>query len=671
VNFIFIIDGIQIQHPDGWYDFTQEIIRDDEERIIRYDYPIKLTFYGDGHDLIEAKYQEAYNSIMTLQVFKSDGPNMTLFVQAIIKMSNCIWSITRDARRGVEVEIDDIAFQAYYFANRKTPIGVGGALTLLGEAVTPVPLISLTLFTNGTGADDYPGRTAYDIKDVMAYFISVVTENQCTFESTWYDNLPDDQRLCILTGIDLRDPTQAQIAPIINLEDFFAELWRKFNLYLVIESPIQNPVIRLEDQSYVFGNTKATEINFVEGLTRSLDFEQLYGKVKIGSDKFIKEFGNNFQLYYLPFLAFVEENYSVQSPIATEKELLLMSNFVIDNNAIVNALENNSTEFDEEIFLIQYDRTTAIATKGTYFPTLTPSNRFYNEQLLNSNVLARFNLLGNAVMNSGLQDTDFLASTTTPENGTVLVAVANPSSAITAYDNDEFPFQDDSTPPNFDTGNNYDNTTFEFTAPISGFYRFQSAITVEFFGYTGGINFNAGLLVAFFRNGTTQITDTQALFRRLQFPNEPAFEIPQNPLTGALFSTGLNPGSFLITSSFTIFLEQNDTLSTKVKLSIFAFQTGSLNFSLYGTFANILSPITGGIYEGNNPDLLYVGEYEAEGIPISDTQWDDILANPQGFIQIDTDGTDKRIAYIKNMTRNVNTGDADFILTFNRNQAIK
>ena len=671
MNFIFIIDGIQIQHPDGWDDFTQEIIRDDENRIIRYDYPIKLTFYGDGHDLIEAKYQQAYNSVMTLQVYKSDGPNMTLFVQAIIKMSNCIWSITYNGRPSVEVEIDDIAFQAYYFANRKTPVGVGGELTLLGEPVTPITPISLTLFTIGTGANDYPGRTAYDIKAVMNYFISVVTENQCAFQSTWYDSLPDDERLCILTGINLRDPSLSQIAPIVSLEDLFNELWRKYNLYLVIENPIQNPVIRLEDQSYVFGNTNATEINFIEGLTRSLDFEQLYGRIKIGSDKFIKEFGNNFQLYYLPFLAFVEEEYSIQNPIATEKELLLMSNFVIDHNAIANALENNSTEFDEEIFLIQYDQTTGIATKGTYFPTLTPSNRFYNEQLLNSNVLARFNLLGNAVMNSGLPDTDFLASTTTPQNGTVFVAVANPSNAITAYDEDAFPFQDDSTPPNFDTGNNYDNTTFEFTAPISGFYRFQSAITVEFFGYTGGINFNAGLLVAFFRNGTTQITDAQVLFKRLAFPTEPAFEIPQGLPNGALFNTGLNPGSFLITSSFTIFLDQGDILSTKVKLSIFAFQTGSLNFSLYGTFANILSPITGGIYEGNNPDLLYIGQYDAKAIPISESQWADILANPQGFIEIDTNGSDKRIAYIKTITRNVNTGQADISLTFNRNQAIK
>jgi hypothetical protein len=669
MTFRFYIDGQQVTEPLGWDDFKEEIIRDDQERVLRYNYPAQLTFFQDGYELIEAAYQDSFANTLELIVTEQRGNDIDIRIRGIIKLSNCTFDISGLERQSVTVEIDDTVYQAYIFANQDQPIGVGGTKSIDQSIITPITPVSLTCFTVGTGANDFPNRVAYDVKDCMDYVLRAISNSNVSFASTWYDNLPDDERFCIITGAALRDPSTNSAAPTVTLKRLFEELWRKYNLYLIVESPLQNPVIRLEQRSYLFGPNAGIAINDVAGLTRSLDFEQMYGRIVVGSDKFIQEFGNNFLLVYLPFLSFVREQYAINSPIATEKELNLVSQFVIDQNKIANALENNVDENDGDIFMIQYDRNTGIAAKGEYLPTVTPTNRFYNEQLLNSNVLPRFDLMGNVVLNSGLLDATFQASNANTFTNTAIAIVPNQN--VSVIDVNAFPADDDSTPPNFDTGNNYDTTTYQFTAPVEGFYRFRSEL---FFQETGksitGINYQLRVRNDFFKNGQPVFVDEVYVFNIVN--GEPVFDIQTTQGSiGVLYNSSLGMLDKMQRAEFTIFMAVGDTISARVGIeALFGIATtGTASYAVNCIFSNPTTPVSGGTYVENDPNGVQIGIYKADNIPVSRDDFDQIYARPQDQLLIDTGQGDQRITYPKKLSRNVLTSETEIEVSFNRLQA--
>ena len=79
-------------------------------------------------------------------------------------------------------------------------------------------------------------------------------------------------------------------------------------------------------------------------------------------------------------------------------------------------------------------------------------------------VSTRYDLQGNITRFLGDGNDEFQASNTVD----TIVAIAGP-----AIITEPFPFNDDSTFPNFDTNGNYDPVLFRYTIPLTGVYTFQ------------------------------------------------------------------------------------------------------------------------------------------------------------------------------------------------------
>src|SRR6056297_4932 len=393
-DFQFYINGNLITPPKNFDEFTEELIRDETKRHVYYDYPISLEFIGDGYELLDQQYKDNYNSQLEFKVVQtSSSQPATVLFDSFIKISN----ITFDLIREVAIcQIDDTSYQAYIFGNYSVEVGCGADSSKNGIEIDSIPNLELTVYNPVTGVDLPDARRAYDVFDAFTMVIDYISDGTLTTESDWYSSLPDSEKIAICTGIELRNH-EGRSAPIISLEDIFDELWKKYNLYLIIENPINDPVVRLEQESYLYG-TQSTKIAFCENLTRSLDFDRLYSTIKIGSDKNIKERGATFLFPYLQLFSFVQETYNLEGVINVDNTLELVSTWIIDTNVFEDVLVNADESYDNDIFLIQYDVGTNSAIKGEYFNTTDPASRLYNEQLLNSNVADRFNYLGNLVL---------------------------------------------------------------------------------------------------------------------------------------------------------------------------------------------------------------------------------------------------------------------------------
>src|SRR5690606_9439834 len=130
-------------------------------------------------------------------------------------------------------------------------------------------------------------------------------------------------------------------------------------------------------------------------------YDKLFNRVTVGSDNFIQDFGISQPMYYTQLLTFVEETYNIDGVIGVDNELNLVSEYVIDSNKISEYIQGTGTGSDDDIFMVQYDSDTMSATKGEYFPGTNPGAKYYNEELLNSSVVQRFDYLGEFALSLG------------------------------------------------------------------------------------------------------------------------------------------------------------------------------------------------------------------------------------------------------------------------------
>lgn len=669
-RFRFYIDNTEVTEPNNFNEFTEDLIRNETKRHVYFDFPISLEFIGDGYDLLDAQYKADYNAQLSFKVTEQTDNAVTVIFDAFIKISNITFDLVRKI---ATCEIDDTSYQAYIVSNYSVEAGCGSSTSKNGVDITAIQSLDLTVYNPVTGLDEPDTRRAFDVKDAMSMMIAYISDNTLNFESDWYDSLPDTEKLAIVTGFELRNHS-GRTAPIISLEDIFDELWKKFNLYLIVENPIDSATVRLEQESYLYGET-ATDILYCENLKRSFDFERLYSTIKLGGDKFIKERSTVFLFPYLRLFAFVEETYNLEGVVNVDNTLDLTSKFIIDTNVIEDVIVNDNDEYDEDIFIIQYDSTTNSAVKGEYFDTVSEDSRLYNETLLNSNVANRFNYLGNLVLQTGEVTSGFKATQTTAT--TYIRDFGSFGDTENVIPLQIINFQDDVNPPNFDLENDYDPTTGTFTAQDEGEHVFRSRFQINTFG------------------GGSQPPGRPGFDFRIRFYvsvnddySAPAiFNVTQTYGGGSVetFTLAIDTGDAL-SDPFTIpvgvqttFIDVVQTRSmiaadeANVKVLLQATATSALTCligSNASTYELLTSPLSGGTFVETNADDYYIGIYNADQILVSEQQWSPVRSDVSTQIRLSAPDGLKRISFAKNISRNFVDGSTKIETVFNRIQPV-
>lgn len=312
-----------------------------------------------------------------------------------------------------------------------------------------------------------------------------------------------------------------------------------------------------------------------------------------------------------------------------DNTLDLVSDWIIDSNVIQDVFTNGNTGYDDDIFFIMCDFDTSVAVQTDVFGT-GGAPLFYNDFLRNANVAQRWlgGIPNSIALYLGDGNDEFRASV----NAEILHLVT--VTAAPAFI-DPLEFQNDFTAPNFDPNNNYSTITYEFTAPATGLYSFNTRVVWKE-GPTGTTAFDD-----FFRNNIFTVIRT------------PLQDYEQNfsLVSGECVSFNTPPPTYL---------QGGDTVKVVIKFDLGVVIVATIPFTAeIGSYFTCLSAANGGgIFQTYNPEDFKAYQYEFQDYPLTFAQYQTIVANPLKLLEAnDING------WIENMKYRHKEGKADFVLS--------
>ena len=673
-DFIVRLNGTNVEEPRGFKDLNEEILRDDELRVITVSYNGSLEFFGNGYNLLEELYFTDYCSEVSIEVLK-DGEKI---IDAIINLSDAEWMINK---RIVTVDLDQPVFQQRIFNNYDLKVYIASEKSISGEEITPTQVEEIAVRKPADSAIAWNDvRDGWVFKDALRWFIDYLTDGTADFDASALDEWDDDQqKLFIIPGANALylNPLGKQLSPLTSFKEIWENAWRSFNLYMVIKG---NSVEIVKEQD-LYSSSELAVLDSPMELRRLIDLSRLYGRINAGGQKSIKKLDNttadNAPFPYLFFRSFAEEEFLIGGTCGTDQTLDLTRTYIADVNKWQNLLDEVSTSYtrdeDENIYFVFCQIFT------TYYRVFDYSyydwngggaQERYNEPLLNEEIIKRFDLQGDVILNSGLLTINFLAfrSGTNVLSGTV--SSVNPPVTL---DSEDPVNATDVTAPGF-PGSAYNAPSSTFTAPQNDIYTFEIEQFFEFnpgdLPTTASLVFDMGVEP---NNVTGDRVEAQSYeYQILEINGTP---IDDEPIEGqpeaAIFVSGLADTGrcrVRVKGFVSIYLEASDTATAYIDLRAQATIAAPGQVTVYdGSFANIGNGTAGGDYDVKDPNSYYIHILEFDNY-LTDDQWETLKADPTLKIGVpDKDGS-IRYGYVKTISRNIVKQSTEFSIIFNRNQ---
>lgn len=665
---IHYLDGNVVENPGQEEDFSEELERQFDLRLIAIQYPNSVIFRGEGYKILRDAYEQALCDTFDYRCeFMCAGVSYTVAVGEI-KISDIEWNLNKCE---ADVKIADDGFGARINNNKSIKVMQTATTSKNGVSIGACPAIDLQVFRPTDPEPDYEPTTAvaYDWLEAMNHTVRFITDDLITVESPWYDALPEDERFCIVYGRELLQRDGSSLAPLTSFKDLFENMWKKYNLWAIVRRNASgNPVLSIVSDGDTFSPTVAVSFPNQDDLKQSVDLDRMYSLVKLGSEEAIKDEDNAHDLPFLPMVGFTEEEYYIEGVCNTDSDLDLVGKYIYDTNAITSVVISND-ELNDKIFLIQYTVYMSQATKGDYLAPGT--NPFlYNEALLNLNVANRWRLQAAGVQNYNAPDANFRAERTRNVTNPVFIGNDDPGPDFDAAV--QMQFDDDYTPPNFDLDNTYGNGTApgtpvtqadsRFTAPSTGYYVFQVAAPWRFILNTS----DAGppwVKTSYLRLIFTRYDSLSNVI------STAVYDSPEYSITGFYSFTAVHP----------TIMNLNDYVEVESQLVAGSAPVGAPIFNEYATemalfegaiFETIFVAVGGGEITGSDADEYKTVIYKFDrSIPVS--QWVTLRDDPTQAIQVSTDQTSFRTGYVSKVSRNVITGSCEWELIADRNQPFK
>lgn len=476
-------------------------------------FPTIFKFHGSMYEYLFGLFTTYYCTKLTAKVFKRTQRLDELIYEGVLLLSD----VSFDTIEGfAEVSLLNKGWQTKIENNWDLEVNLKAENTknsTTGNSIslTPPTEIELCPFTFWVGNEPTPVTNAlckgYDLKDVFTHVVSYVSDNEITFESSWYDSLLVDKKILLTNGVMYRTGTGD--APFVTLKDLFEHIKKLCNVIIVFEIDTTSVVMRVENQSYLQSGTNII-VTELRGATITIDQNKLFNSVKVGSISSMQTNSEILPTYQFPILngySFKEDVFNIQTECNTQKQLDLSTSWVIDHNILQKS--RTSEDNDGDIFLIQYNSETNCPVYGDPlgFSNLYNADYFYNMMFTNDQVLSRHSIYGDMVIHLQNGNNKFLACASNGQNEnqevfTYLNAV--PVDGTYSEDEQKLRFRNDytstvlpdgSTVTAFDENNNYGNGTTQgnpvtlvdsiYTCPQTGYYKFESsflyAIELKYF----------------------------------------------------------------------------------------------------------------------------------------------------------------------------------------------
>lgn len=627
--FNFLINGTPVDDPIDLKDYKESIVRDYDIRGILAKHPMTLTFGGNGNALLYAiKMSGSYCGFAELEIrYACEGSPIETIFNGLINIANIEFNVNKCT---ANCKIDDNSYSAMIFNNREIKAYLSVGKSKNGVDITPCTAISGFQFIDlQTGAATL-GNTCqvFDAGDAFEFILRFMTDGAVGFVSTWYTGLPASERYAIGNAAEIRLQTGlAENMPYVSFDDIFSELSKKYKLFFAMETDASgNVFMRIEEEDYFFKTTTALSTPFVQDLLESTDFTRLYSEISLGAEDSAQFTVGKWDLPIIRYVTFRKEKYIIKGTCNVNRTLDTVSKWIIDSNIIQGLTQTDTANdaYDEKIVLVQYDSGTNEAVVWNTF--FVPPPYFYNGQITNDKVAARWNVQGDLAAYITNVDTTFRASRTSavgPNAGT--------------FSENPIPYPDDFTPPNNDPSGSYNAATYRFTSPAQGGYGFHVFQRIDFTRVTFANPVNPLSVLIYLRhyNAASTLLETIVLN------------------TKDIYVTGL----YDIEGNHLFSLDAGDYVIAVASGVDSTGDTISWYFDILGYFECTFS-LNGGTIPGaqSDPALYRVLKF-AYNFPIANSIWQSMLADPAQALMFGTGGAIKK-GWINKIERDIVTSNS-------------
>lgn len=542
------LDGsILANTPKGWDEAKIKTKRDSVVKGLFLSYTTDLEFWGDGFSYIDSVMDSNYCQSIDVLI-ESDDCNAGEWEQEYVGVIQLTQISKYDVtRRIIKTKVFDTSYNAKIDNNKSIKAFVDVGTSKNGDVIDVVTSHEILFFNP---SDIFPTylvdpRNGYKIFDCFRFIIDYMSDGTVDFKSDIFEGEYNDWML--FNGKEVRLGVGDGLQLEVSFKDLFRELDKKTNLSFAIEpnDPGEaNPYrLRLEPTDFFEQDSADVTLENIDGILMSFNKDQLYSNIDIGSKTFEDDV---FSTTYPPlnFKAFKEENYTILGDCNIDKTLNLLSSYIIDTNVIEDSIINNEDRYDKKVFIVITDGLNAVKYKEYDDPLKEGFNVVYSP----------FQLTNSGFPLAGVQVNDMAVNMTTGATTSVTIVTTNvltlvddifslnddfqirtapynynhpltnvevvtrflggiPNSVVKyigsggvanfqaektdieygvsyPYSKSPVEFDNDSTLPNFDDGNNYDNTTFEYTIPASGLYGFSALSDILLYNYSKDIILN-------------------------------------------------------------------------------------------------------------------------------------------------------------------------------------
>lgn len=593
----------EIKDTQQW---RQTMVRDFGDKIVRVRGDYKFTAFQGLYELIythlvtkgictamDAKvyYSEDHDSsfdyIFKGQIKPQDGEIDLINLSCDIQLLEDVWAARINNSQNQKVNLD---------SNRsKNDLPISPCTRQEISFYNPV---DLSYFTDT--------RISYKVFDVFKFLLDYYTDGQATFESSFFEDGGDGDQYHITTGKEIRTHSGI-LNPAISFGDFFSEMDKKFNLFIVIGGTNENPVLKIERRSTTLIELPVLEVDNFEKAKVKTDLEQLYTVIKVGSSQTDYNIDEYASYPNVRFKSWNDEEYNTNGDCEFESRVLdLVSGYKIDSNSIEQALDIGGSDediFDDDIFIVEAD-SNGFAFQFTDDSTGVDTGilAFYNFNLNNENTIKRWfdGIPFEIAMNV---------------EGRVWVNVYTVNQIGLMSKKNDVIFENDNTFPAFDPDNIYTTPTENPSKEGEFYIKNASVYNVTAFCYieNQSISFNS---VAY------SIYATVYDVGRLNVLYE--YRISDWGIT-----TLLEREVGLLGSS-SIYIPENSVLVIRVHST----KGGSWKYDITSGFAFVLgaeTSIDGDESEGFKDPLVFIYNFEKFKLPIS--SWQTIKDNPYNQVR--------------------------------------
>lgn len=644
--FRFTLDGnVLSDEPEGWQDIISELRRDKEIRgqLLLIDLTLRFNGRSDGYAILKPLIDcQGFCAFSTLSIEQEcDGVFVEIYdgiiFYTLVKefLSPCI----------LECTLKDNSFSAKIDNNKNIEAFVNVGRSKNDEVISAAQQEVVKFFGVVTGNyDPFRAVNVYPVWSCFEFIIDYMTDGEMDFVSDYFGlaSVTDGKFMTITTGEQIRVGSTGTIFPFISFQKLFEEVNKKVNISFSIETNASGrKQMRIEPSPYFFNTGTSVTLNNAYGIVKSVNTAELYSRLMIGGETLPYDLGLNDFPTDVPFVGFQEESFTLTSICNIDNTLDLVGEWIADSNIIQDIFSNGNSGYDDNIFFIMADYiTTNQAIQTDVFDTGGPPV-FYNDFLRNANIAARwFGAVPNsiALYLGPATNAEFQATKTNTQSSGVIVV--NPVFQPVT-------FQDDFTPPNFDSSNNYSPITSEYTVPVTGYFSFFTLLTGT---YTANDTDNQ-LFVTVQLKGFIQVFDAAGNL----LSSNSVFDYVTQADHGTTYPYSLSGSAFIhvnATDRVLVMLEAYPVLTSSSYLTL-TVEAGS-------QFGCLNSVTGGGNYQTYNPEDFKAYQYNLK-YPITFADYQTIIANPLKQIVV-SDGANTITAWIDNMKYHHKEGFAEFVL---------